>query len=231
MTAVFDMDAASVRNLETVMGRYQQQMHRSAEYTVNRTLQNIAGWAAHETIMADRQKVAAELGATYRTTAKRTGATLKRPSFSVAPTTLAKARYVASLRRAGKPIPPEPVFSQNVRRMVGSILRSIAFMKAGWKPAYARLKRFQAEAALNESSAFGGRARPGYGDVTPAHNVSEGIEGEIANQSINKMDTGSWPALERYGGPALNRAIALKSRDMIEFLDRQHDKAAGVFNA
>ncbi|MGH2361058.1 MAG: hypothetical protein ACRDGM_11045, partial [bacterium] len=150
---------------------------------------------------------------------------------SVTPTTLAKARYAAHRRRKGKPIPPEPILSLKVRSMVKSILKSIAFMKAGWLPAYLKLKRKQIEATIAASQAFGGRDRPGYGDATPAHTVSDGWEGAIENASVNPMDSGSWPALEKYGGEGLARAVYLVRNDMEEYLQREHDKAANAFNA
>ncbi|MGD0650932.1 MAG: hypothetical protein ABSA97_07310 [Verrucomicrobiia bacterium] len=231
MNATFEIDESSKRALESTMQRYAATVDHDGPYVVNRVLQNIAGWAAHETIMADRAKVAAELGATYRTRNIRTGEPLKRKQTIVTATTLAKARYAATCRRVGKPIPPEPEFSRKVRQMVKSILASIAFMKAGWLPAYTKLKRAQAAAAMSEAAAFGGRARAGYGGSIAAHRVSDGIEGEIYNTSVNPKSPTSWTeGLGKWGGPALNRAIDLVRRDMDQFVATMHDKAAKAFN-
>lgn len=228
MKANLAIDPASLRALESTMQRYAREMNRSAEYTVNRTLQNIAGWAAHETIKADRERLAAELGAPASSTGSGGARAIRRPAIQ--PTTVAKARYAANLRRKGLPIPPEPMFTQKVRAMVAAILRSVAFMKAGWLPAFRALKARQAELAFSETAAFGGRWEPGYGDVSRARETGPGWEGEIANQSVNRMDPGSWPALERYAGSGLDRAVRLKIRDMEDFLDREAEKNARLFN-
>lgn len=220
-----------MRRLEETMERYQKQLSKSTPYVVNRTLQNVAGWAAHYTRQADRPSVIAELELTYRLTAKHDPKkVLKKPQLDKSEEalrgTVAAARHAARLRLKypGRSLPPAAVFYKGVAKMIGKTLASIAFMKSGWLPAYRALKRGQA--AVDQSSAFGARKREGYGGVVKADETANGASGEIYNQSINRLNATSWQALEKYGGEALNRAVVHVQADMEKYLTEEHDKAA-----
>ena len=232
MTATFEIDAGSVARLESTMAKYELQMHKASAYVVNRTLQNVAGWAAHYTRKADYQKLVAELELTYRTVSLRKPfAPRKKPKLittaAALKNTVAAARHAARLRMRypGRPIPPAAEFYAGVARMIAKTLRSIAFMKAGWLPAFRALKVKQAAAAQSEQSAFGSRTRPGYGGSIRAVATTDGATGEIYNTSINPKNKTSWWALSTYGGEGLNLAVSHVTADMEKYMAEEHAKA------
>ena len=234
LRANFEIDRRDLAELESAAQRYVAATQHTAEYTVNKVLQNIAGWSAHYTRKADYDQLRAEMELTYRTTYKKDPSRqLKVPKLDTSAAalrnTVAAARHAARLRLAGKPIPPAAEFYRGVARMIAKTLRSIAFMKSGWLPAFQALRRSQVAAALNESSAFGGRQRPGYGGYVRAALTSTGVSGEIFNTSINPHNHTSEAALLTYGGMGMDAAITEVTGKFNQWADEDFDKNAKIF--
>ncbi len=217
----FQFETSSIRQLEGALQQYRRVSQRSDEYIVNKALRNVAMRSVRHTIQADRGKLAAELGATY------TGSGRSRRG-SYAPTTVAFARFIAKCKREGLPIPSKAALAAAVIQFVKNTLRSVAFMRSGWRPSIDELSRLTHESAGDVRGVLGGKK--GFGGSVPARNIGTAVSGEIFNASVsNKNATSEW-ALTTYAGPALEIAIAEEAADKWDYAEKQMDKNADEFN-
>lgn len=242
------INEASVRDFFSALDAYVDYRHeeegKGFHYCLNRTAQNVAGWAAHYTHRADVNKLRAMLGQPVISGKTASG----RPRRRVARATPQASRILA-IRMTKRGKNPRRIgytheqWQEIVRKFVGRTIRSVNFMRAGWLPAYRELTRKMHQAAeLDRNAAFGRRQidergefakhkYPTIGGCLPAYEASDGLCVEIFNQAVNPRNRTSWSeGLERYGRTGLERALNYKAGDMLLYLQKEMDRKAKEAN-
>jgi hypothetical protein len=138
-------------------------------------------------------------------------------------------------KRAGlKPLGPGPEMGDAIKKMIAAKLKSRSFLKAGWIPAIKILdasieaKWRRGAPAKGFVQAVGqpkGSAKPaaGVGKVVAMIVNDVGATGPNAAQNSD--------ALERYGGPALQKAFIQEVASMKTYLEQRMKPDADRFNA
>ena len=127
MNTNYTVDAGSVRMLDEALREYRRVTRRSDEYIVNKVARNVGMRAMHNTIFADKGKLAMELGSTVTPTGKYS---TSRKGL----TSTAFVRFIAECKRRGVTIPPKSMLAAAVAAYVKKTLRSVKFMRGGWRP-------------------------------------------------------------------------------------------------
>ncbi len=241
-----EIDQSTVTRFFGALDQYVEYRHeeegKGFGYLMNRTAQNVAGWAAHFTHRASDSALRQMLGqpALALRTSKKTG-NIYRVKAPARTTNDAGRILAARMRRAGKN--PQrysaPEWQEKVRKFVGRTLRSTNFMRSGWIRSYRELTmKVHQSAEIDMSAAFGRRnedergefakhAYPALGGAFPAQPSPEGVTVEIFNTAVNPRNRTSWTkGLEKYGRIGLERALAFKTDDMLKYLDQELDRRA-----
>jgi hypothetical protein len=221
-TSTCEIDPRSLQEFSAALDQYADYRHekhgKSYDYALNRSAKDVAAWAAHYTIRADKGALKTLLGdpavAARILSARFTKAGKKRPSGRAWATTLAYYRSHTP--------------------------KTSAFMASGWLPAFRTLRAFAKESSgVNPRTAFGRGdevipTKHSYGplgEAIPAHDVGDGLAVEIANLSVNPRNPTSWSAgLGKHGPTALDLALQTKAADMMGYLEAVQESKARTFN-
>jgi hypothetical protein len=209
-----DIDPRSIEEFTQSLDGYADYRHskdgKGYDYALNRSAKDVAAWAAHYTIRAEKGKLKSLL------------------SDPAVASKILSARF----SKAGKRRPSGKEWATLVAYFRSHTPQTSAFMASGWLPAFRTLRAFAKESSgVNQRAAFGRGdevipTKHSYGqlgEAIPAHDVGEGLAVEIANQSVNPRNPTSSDSLIKYGETALDKALLTKSADMMLFLERAHD--------
>jgi hypothetical protein len=226
------------REFQRTLRQYVRLSRRTIPDIVNTKAFYIARRAVRETPKADKLKIGKELSQmvyTFKATKKGAvrGFSKVRRYDSFGRSTEVPLVYLliqARRRRQGKKGLYGSKMAEAVRRFIPSRQSTVAFLKSGWLPAIKQLSRFAKEksgAAPPDSSVKQiGRDR---GRAVPARDgfrvkaVIENAVGQGGGEEAHHSD-----ALERYGAPALQRAIDAEEASMRQYIEQQLKKQAGA---
>lgn len=201
---------------------------RTYPQVVNGQSLALATRALRNTIKADANKIAAELGqvATQKKVSKTGRVSFKR-IYEDSNDTLAHRIVIARLLEKGGPIPDAREIDRMAKRMRGARLRAVSFIRSGWiyairtlatKVGYRDARGTRARAG--EGTRMSGQAK-GYAKPAPANSGSVATC-EIANTALLQDKRSPMPVAMA----GLNAAFAESVRDMKQHLT---DKLNGVF--
>lgn len=236
------IDESALRNFFRALDDYAdyrvEKDGKSYHYALNRTAQNVAGWAAHYTHHADYNQLRAMLDQAERKVSPKTG----RPMKVRATATTAAGRVLAArMIKAGKNprAYDRDKWREKVRLFVGRTLRSINFMRSGWLPAYqeltlrvhqsAEVDRFMAfgRRQVDERGQYGKYAYSDIGGAAAAHAAYSGLMAELWNRAVNPRNGTSWTqGLGKYGRMGLDRALVFKAHDMYVYIEQEERRRA-----
>jgi hypothetical protein len=200
----FELDT---RELSDALNRYKQATRKDNLTVVNRAAMNVAFRSAQFTPKVEKSKIKDELG-----------------QITAGGPTLAKMILLRNLHRAGKKIPR--ALDRAAERLIRARQATAGFIRAGWIPA---AKKLQAFVQRGRIPPLAGRRRPGKGGAIPATSERDPWA-EVINTSVSKSPT-SGEALERYGGPALQRAVDFVANDMKTHAEGLMEKRARQYSA
>jgi len=218
----------NTREFNAALRKYAELSKRTLPEIINRKAYFIARRAVFETPKASRVEIRQKLGRI----SKRNGQ-LKLVRLSWAwrrDMPMAEAIIRARFHRDGKPQPTKDQVQELMIQLILARTRSIAYFKSGWLPAIQKLEAFVKSkfgaARRDRDARVKGRlkgnatpARPGWRPKATIENAT-GVGG--------KLDSGAkrGKALEKYGTPALQRAIDFETRGTLQEIDRRMKAAA-----
>ena len=210
------------------MRRYRDLSKRDPATITNTKGYFISRRAQAETPKADRAKIERELGSFVSVMRQgRRGKMVKRREVVLAKgqsgAPLAALIVNARRRDRGLPALQGPEMAKEVRKLLASRFRSIAFLKAGWIPAIRTLSVVAEKRGAPRGDMSARQIGGPKGYAIPAH-VGWKVSTIIANTAVAKGDTGE--ALIRYGGPALQRAFDAETRSMKQYIERKMKSTA-----
>ena len=207
-TSTVEIDPKSIEEFSQALDAYADFRHdrhgKGYDYCLNRSAKDVAAWAAHYTKRADKAALATLLSD---------------------PATAAKI-LSARFTKAGKKRPGGEAWATLLAYFRAHTVKTVAFMAAGWLPAFRTLRAYAAESSGVDSRTAFGRANDiiptkhdygGHiGEGIPAHEVGEGLSVQIANMAVNPRNPTSWSeGLGKHGASALDLALQTKGADML----------------
>lgn len=220
-TSTCEIDPRSIQEFSDALDQYADYRYsedgKGYPYALNRSAKDVAAWAAHYTVRADKSKLKTLL------------------SDPAVAARLLSARFA----KAGKKRPSGKAWAVLVAYFRSHSPRTVAFMASGWLPAFRTLRAYAKESSgVNQRTAFGRgdevietkRSYGQLGEAIPAHDVGEGLAVEIANMSVNPRNPTSEGALFKFGETALDKALLTKAADMLKYLEDEQEKKARKFN-
>lgn len=193
---------------------------RTYSYITNRAIQNVIGHAFAPTPKADSNKIAWQMGQVSTkiayVTRKGEWKRYKKPKKVYQFDDTLAARIVNARRRdSGKPMIFGKEMEENAKRLIAYKLRSVAFIKSGWIPAYNHFSR-----AIGRPTKYKGDGRVygvPKGGATPA---PKGTAVTVATAWNNARAAG------KIGFAALQTSTNYVVRNMIEWATDELRKGA-----
>jgi len=207
------------RDFDRALKQYIATTSKTLPEAINHKAGQVAFRAYNLTPKADRNKIAAELGATYEAVIGKRGKALKRKKLAVATDGRARSLLVAQMKRRGLLGSAKDV-SAMVSRFVSKRLSSVSFFRAGWIPAI----RAMAKGAMFERR----KGRP----TGRAMKAKDGLSpvAEIENNAT-PPERKQTPAVSAFMQKALGQAFRQETADMEAYLARKAQAAANTVNA
>lgn len=206
------------REFDRALMQYVLTTSKTLADAINHKAGQVAFRAYSLTPKGDRNKIAAELGATYEAVIGKRGKALKRKKLAVATDGRARALLIAQLKRRGILRSAKDV-SAMVSRFVSKRVSSVSFFRAGWIPAIRAL----AKGAMFERR----RGRP-TGRATRAKDSLSPVA-EIENNST-PPERVQMPAVSAFMEKALGSAFRQETADMEQYIARKAQQAANTVN-
>lgn len=209
------------REFDRALKQYLAVTSKTLPEAINHKAGNVAAKAYTETAKADRQKIAADLGAYYGQVMGKRGKLLKGNRI-LAPTDkdkLARARalFVAQLRRLGK-LDSTAGITEKLPLWIKRKVGSAGFLAAGWVPAIRTLLG-RLGVPLR-----GGQSAKNYGRAIRAKDSLDPFA-VIENNNTPKENKQS---AERVMARGLKKAFDLETADMETYLAKKAQQAANT---
>ena len=213
MSATLQIDT---REFDRALKQYVAVTSKTLPEAINHKAGQVAFRAYNLTPKSDRNKIAAELGATYETVIGKRGKALKKKKIVVDTNGRARALLVAQLKRRGELGSVKNV-SAMVSRFVSKRLSSVRFFRAGWIPAIR---------ALAKGSFFERRKGRPTGRAMKAKDGLSPVA-EIENNST-PPERKQMPAVTAFMEKALGQAFREETADMETYLAKKAQQAANT---
>jgi len=208
-----------------------QYTSRTVPQFINGQLLRVASWAIKLTKKGNPDEIALTLGqvASRFSVSKKTGKRRIQRVYSQEENTFAARLINAGRKKKGQP----PLFGKAlvdaVRKLISRRVRSVAFIVAGWIPGIKTLSKavgYSEELSVRKRGQDKGAARPA------TFSLSNEIKGSIENTALlTENRYGSHGNPMPIAQPALQQAMSLTAKDMMEHLHKKLQPEMNTLNA
>jgi len=229
------------RKFDEALAEYIKVSSRTLTEIVNTKLYFIGRQAIWNTSKADAYQIKQQLGGIISVNRlTKAGKTVRKRQLQLVTSSRTAAPLAALIiqKRFAKRGDPSPFFGRTraqgiaamnrlVRQLLGSRMRSLAFIKSGFVPGVKALAPFAdktGQPATDESAKQIGQAK---GEAIPAKE-SFSPEGQLANFASAKRDIRA--ALSKYGGEGLQIAFDDEAASMLDYMEKKLRPDADAFN-